>query len=335
MAFLTKRKSSGKWYIRWYENGQVHNLSTKEKSKVNADIVFDQWKRNRSGFTLKTLRLSNLQSEVLRFASVNVANATLRLWKDTFNGFISLIGNKPLERITTQDVEYYKKVRIQRLKKVSLNIEIRVLKRFFNLAAEFNLLEHNKIKFKQFAIPEQKPLAFSQYEKELIIDKIKNPEIKDIVIFAFNTGCRLNEIVNLQLKDVNFHEREINICNKPNFKTKTGKVRTIPMNNTLYEMLARRRKTDGNIINLATDNNYVFSYKGSFISHSFKRVLRRLNFDERYKFHCTRHTFATNLADKNTPVHILQSLMGHSDSSSTMVYLHANKEEQRKAISKL
>ena len=68
---------------------------------------------------------------------------------------------------------------------------------------------------------------------------------------------------------------------------------------------------------------------------SFKRVLRMLKFDERYKFHCTRHTFATELADRNVPQHIIQDLLGHADMKSTAVYLHINRDEKFSAVCKL
>jgi integrase len=46
-----------------------------------------------------------------------------------------------------------------------------------------------------------------------------------------------DEICNIQLKDVNIKYRILKIRNKPNFKTKIGKIRNIPISNELYLLL--------------------------------------------------------------------------------------------------
>ncbi len=48
--------------------------------------------------------------------------------------------------------------------------------------------------------------------------------------------------------------------------------------------------------------------------------------------HALRHTFATRLTEKSVPLNTIQGLLGHSQISTTMRYLHSLNAEQRKAV---
>ena len=61
--------------------------------------------------------------------------------------------------------------------------------------------------------------------------------MNNIIKFALLTGCRLNEILNVQWKYINFQDRIINIFNKEDFKTKTGNQRQIPVSDELFKLL--------------------------------------------------------------------------------------------------
>lgn len=44
-------------------------------------------------------------------------------------------------------------------------------------------------------------------------------------------------------------------------------------------------------------------------------------------FHCLRHSFGSRMANKGVPIHHIRTLMGHSNISTTNVYLVANPEK--------
>ena len=48
--------------------------------------------------------------------------------------------------------------------------------------------------------------------------------------------------------------------------------------------------------------------------------------------HALRHTFATRLVEEQTPLNIVQGILGHSSLETTRKYLHKNEEVERDAI---
>jgi site-specific recombinase XerD len=49
-------------------------------------------------------------------------------------------------------------------------------------------------------------------------------------------------------------------------------------------------------------------------------------------WHKLRHTFATHLAMRGTPLNVVQTLLGHSSVTTTMRYAHATPSSLRQAI---
>ena len=167
--------------------------------------------------------------------------------------------------------------------------------------------------------------------------------MKNLIIFALLTGCRLNEICNVQWKDINFQESILNISNKDNFKTKSGKQRKIPISDELlkllYEMI--EQKPNENVLSLYNPDNYIFSIRYGarlnieYVSKAFKKILRRCNFPERYHFHCLRHTFITNLIKSGVNINYVKEIAGHSGIQTTMNYIHIVTNDLRDAVNKI
>ena len=51
--------------------------------------------------------------------------------------------------------------------------------------------------------------------------------------------------------------------------------------------------------------------------------------------HSLRHSFATQLLEQGTDIHIVQRLLGHKSLRTTMVYLHLKKDSFSKVVSPL
>ena len=52
-------------------------------------------------------------------------------------------------------------------------------------------------------------------------------------------------------------------------------------------------------------------------------------------FHSLRHGFGTRMANQGVPIHQIRTLMGHSNISTTNIYLEANPQEALKSYEKL
>ena len=55
----------------------------------------------------------------------------------------------------------------------------------------------------------------------------------------------------------------------------------------------------------------------------------------RFRWHSLRHSFSTYQGNDGVPIPVLQSLLGHANAETTMVYTHPLSEAKREAMEQL
>jgi integrase len=164
-----------------------------------------------------------------------------------------------------------------------------------------------------------------------ILDAIEFEPLKQIVIFAVNTGARISEILNVQWIDIDFHRKTVRIAQRGDFQTKTKRERTIPLNETLYDMLAgMERKGEYVFCRINGDER-----DKNYISRKFKDVLRKIGLAEGYKFHSLRHTFASLLVQKGVSIYKVSKLLGHTNVKTTEIYAYLAPEQFHEEVNLL
>lgn len=346
---LNKHKN-GVWYYHFVSplSGKRNALSTGMKNKSDATNVIIkpefQARIAKPKEQLKLIYIDELREEVMKYVINNFEYSTAKLYRTVFDIMKRIFNDRPIKLITASDIEYYKSVRIGEVRRATVNKDLTIMKAIFNIAIRFEWIYKNPVKgVKKLSIPEKEHLAFTDLQIKMFLDYIPLQSIKNFVIFALLTGCRLDEIINLQWKDIDFAERILTIRNKPNFKTKSGKIRQIPISEKLNELLIEmaKIKKDNNIICFINPEWYIFcktshyKYNKNYVSKYFKSVLRSLNFNEKYHFHCLRHTFITNLIKSGVNINYVKEIAGHSEISTTMNYIHINIDDLREAVNKI
>lgn len=204
---------------------------------------------------------------------------------------------------------------------------------------------------------------FTLEEQQTFMRECMNNKNGMLYILALGTGLRLGEILALKWTDINFKNNYININKaiKSTYKIDSkgnrefqiieqqpktkNSIRTVPLNDNLIELLQQHRKKqmidrDSNI-EIYFDNNLIFSTPiGNYLNESnvrktFKRILKKCNLKE-LRFHDLRHTFATRLFENGIPPKTVQTILGHSDISTTLnIYTHVMKDTKDKAMDKI
>jgi site-specific recombinase XerD len=248
--------------------------------------------------------------------------------------FKQICGDRDLHSYTIKDVEHFKLKRMETCSPVTVNIAFRALRSVFNHAIKMQLIDENPFqKSSQIKVPERLPVFMSKTEFIKLLFVVKEPELKDLYLFAVMTGLRLGEILNLQWNSIDMERRLIMLLNSAHFSTKSGKCHAIPMNDAVYEILSRRF-----LIRIASD--YVFHRKGrqlqeSYVSHKFKKYIRQLGLNEKLHFRSLRHTFASWLVQDGVSLYEVQKLLGHSNISVTQFYGHLQPERLHSTVNRI
>jgi integrase/recombinase XerD len=114
---------------------------------------------------------------------------------------------------------------------------------------------------------------------------------------------------------------------------KGRKDRIIPLNKNVKEALF-------NYIKLVKPKNGLFDNESSSKSrrgvlYVIRKYCKKAGIDKKVTPHTFRHTFATLLLKKGENIRLVQALLGHSNISTTAIYLHIIDDEKKRAVETL
>ena len=182
------------------------------------------------------------------------------------------------------------------------------------------------------------PNILTSKEVELLLEQPKNIDLKGIrdkamLEFAYATGMRVTEIISLNIGDVNLEQSYVS-CNSGNKK------RNIPLGTISLKALKDYIEKARPI--LIKDENIT----ALFVNINGKRLTRQ-GFWKIVKFykeqahiskeitpHVLRHSFATHLLQNGADLKAIQTMLGHSDISSTQVYMQFQNENLKDIYAK-
>jgi len=226
-------------------------------------------------------------------------------------------------------IEKYKQKRLSDgIKPASVNREMSVLKRSFNLAITWKMTKENPVKEVRFLRqPEPRERILSEEEEKKLLE-MSTTHLKPILLTALHTGMRKNEIADLKWEQVDLRHKEIEVI-----KTKSGKKRIIPMSEDLYELYV-------SLHNQKKGSEFVFQYadlKTGELNHlkyfrtAFENACRRAKIVG-FTFHDLRHTFASRLVRAGVDLITVKDLLGHYSVKTTERYTHSNLEQKKRAV---
>jgi len=234
---------------------------------------------------------------------------------------------RELSEITPAEVEGYKLNRRKEVSGSTVNRELALLKRMFNVAIDWDLFRDiNPVRKVKFFRELNIGVRVVSPDEEGKLLRNAAPYIQDVIRFALNTGLRTGEIFTLRWSDVDFEKSILNV-----FAPKTQKTRAVPINSEARKVLeawALGRKSEFVFYNLETGKPLVDLKSG------FGRACRKAGIDG-VSWHTLRHTFASRLVNRGVDIVTVQQLLGHSAITVTMRYTHTNLDSKHAAVAKL
>ena len=336
--FLAKHKQSGFYHIIYEKpNGHRSTKTTKEKLKAKAIKKLNEFQkvledeRNRE---VIPIRLKQFTFNFLRSQEPYYTEKTINVYKSSFKYIVNHFGDVFLTDLTTQQIEAYLLKRIRETSVFAARKDLSNLSCCFNRAVRDGYLLTNPCKgIKRFKLPERQPLYYKKEDFKKLLEAIDSNEIKDLVIVAINTGMRQGEQISLEWNQIDFNEGIIILDNR-NHITKTKRVRNIPMNAKVREILEKRFN------NKNDKHNYVFTFNGEpieqkFLTRYFKQFVLKAGLNPKLNYHALRHSAATHLLLNGVSIFVVSRILGHSDIKTTTIYLNVCRNDLQDPVSKL
>jgi integrase/recombinase XerD len=147
--------------------------------------------------------------------------------------------------------------------------------------------------------------------------------IHALVVTILDTGCRIDELLNATVRDFDFDNLLLTVLGKGR------KERRVPMSIELRKVLYRfgqikERAEVASELMFPTRESGVWHQRNAL--RSYYCLLKRLGL-RKSGFHLLRHTFATQYLRRGGEVVRLSIILGHTEASTTMKYLHVLTED--------
>ncbi len=333
--FLFKR--GGYYHLEFLDEieNRKKRISTKCKNKSEALGFLTDFKNNlKQKPKIKSPNLKAFEAEYLNHIKLNFSEHYHTTVEVAFRLLIGHTGDITLNRISVNQLEKFFTETFSRTKEGARTYLI-ALKSAFNKAIKWGYLSDNIFnQIKLPPIPKNNPLFIDETELNQILENVDNQTLKDLYIFAFHTGMRLGEIINLQWNQVSLPDRLIRVINTDEFTTKGKKERVIPINETLFKLVSNRLPKYFNL----QEPGYVFNkngfkFNGDYLSKKFKKAVRATKIiNPKFHLHDLRHSFASYLAKNGVSLFIIKELLGHKDIKTTQIYAHLTVDSLRTAV---
>lgn len=235
-------------------------------------------------------------------------------------------------RVKESDIkDYIKELQEEGKKPSSISRCIASIRSFYQF-----VLKNRKVKADPTAniqspkIEKRVPSVLTAKEVELLLDQPKDVDLKGIrdkamLEFAYATGMRVTEIISLNIDDVNLEEGYVT-CKHGN------RQRNIPLGTmslkALKEYVEEARdilvKTEGEQALFVNINGSRLTRQGFWKIIKYYKEQAHITKD--ITPHVLRHSFATHLLQNGADLKAIQTMLGHSDISSTQVYMQFQDE---------
>lgn len=249
---------------------------------------------------------------------------------------IPFFGTLVLGTITSGHVERFKaKCKLSGVSNKTINNRLTVLTKCLRCALEWYGAPMPSVKLLRCEPPITDHLTPVECERLL---ESSEGQLREMMLLALRTGMRQGEIRGLQWSSIDWQNRCVIVrhsrCdrNRSLVSPKSNRERRIPLDADVYEMLFRRKQSDGYVFtNPIRDHG---PYTSHHLNERLEPICRNAGL-RKISWHVLRHTFATHLTLNGTPLTVVKELLGHSSITTTMRYSHVPPSALKAAIDSL
>jgi integrase/recombinase XerD len=202
----------------------------------------------------------------------------------------------------------------------------------------YKFLVNEKIVFKNPVKNVDIPKTGLALPKVMTIDEVTNlldaPDIRKpremrnsaMMEIMYGAGLRVSELISMRLQDINLDANFVRVMGKG------SKERVIPIGSPARTITQKWIKEGRPFLLKTISTPYLFVARAGkpMTRQSFWKIIKKYalisNISKNITPHTLRHSFATHLLEGGADLRSVQTMLGHSDISTTQIYTHISKE---------
>lgn len=281
--------------------------------------------------TAKTTELAVVENELPREAKIYLAarhvdglsDGSIYQYKRTLDKFFAIIP-KDIKDITTEDcrIFFYKIQEQNHMSNRSLDTQRSYMMAFFTWIVDNEYSNRNPMTpIKPFKYEKKIKKELTDMEIEKLRHASESSYERAIIEVLYSTACRVSELVNIKLEDIDLAKGEVYIMHG-----KGNKQRLSYLNAKAIIAIQEYIK-DRDYPSVYLFENFRKPH-GQLKTAAIQKKMRDLEKKTgiRVHPHKFRRTTATHLWKKGMPLEEIQVLLGHDDISTTMIYTNVNQD---------
>jgi integrase len=351
-VFRKRRKSGDRWMAKWRDAAGQHQrvlgkawtqrgrppngYLTKQLAQRKLDTILADARRGQLLAPARPDRgvtFAEAAGEWLRYVEHDRKRrpSTVRDYRIVVERvLVPALGDAPLQVLTSAHVDAFRSMLVEegRLSARTINKYLALIHGILKRAQRAYGLSANAA-----AGVERQPArrsgefeVLSTEEVQALVRAAASPQDAALYATAAYAGLRLGELRALRWRDVDFAKRLIHVrrsyVQHSESTPKSGRVRSVPMTDQVARALDQLslRKLATSEQDLVFCNELGRHFEDSALRRRFYAARERAAIKP-IRFHDLRHTFGT-LAVQVFPLSDVKAYMGHSDISTTMIYVH-------------
>lgn len=273
-----------------------YEVTSKETALTTSDL------EGKINYFLATKKLEGLSPRTLKNYEY-----TLRKLQNVFY--------KPVSTITTADIKMLMYSEAEKKSPSSMNTFMTPIRLFFQwLQNEEFIIKNPCASIKPVKEPKRlrKPLTEEQVEQ--LRDSMLTRRERAILEFFLSTGCRLSEVLNVKIREVDFNNKTLLVIGKGNKERRV--YFTERCKRALLKYLNSRE--DESEYLFVTDRKPQRRISSRGMQVIINKMQKKSGLDVHIHPHIFRHTFATQALRSGMKPEIIQQILGHEDVGITL-----------------
>ncbi|MDR0401733.1 MAG: tyrosine recombinase XerC [Endomicrobium sp.] len=274
-------------------------------------------------------------------AERNFSKHTLRAYEKDVIDFELFLQKKFINflNVNKHDIrKFIEELSNKKLNKATIARKFATLRSFYKFLIINNIIKKNPTEEIKCQKKDKKVPSFLTIDEIQELLNLQNIKLRDkaIIELLYSCGIRVEELVRLDIKDINFISNTIVVIGK------RLKKRIVPVGDICLNAIK-------NYINEKFSNIKTLKYDEClplFTNSNSKRInqrtVRRILHETSIKAgikkkvspHTLRHTFATHILDNGCDIKSVQEILGHKNLSTTQIYTHVTIESLKKVYNK-